>query len=61
MARRSLIVKQQSYQRFSARRYTRCLACGRPRSILRKFMLCRICFRHLAHQGLIPGVKKTSW
>lgn len=60
MARKALVVKQQKYQRFSTRYYTRCSRCGRARSIFRKFMLCRICFRLLAHQGLIPGVKKTS-
>jgi small subunit ribosomal protein S14 len=39
----------------------RCRLCGRPRAIYRKFGLCRICFRSMASQGLIPGVKKASW
>jgi small subunit ribosomal protein S14 len=39
----------------------RCRLCGRPRAVYRKFGLCRICFRNLASEGLIPGVKKASW
>jgi ribosomal protein S14 len=39
----------------------RCRTCGRARGVYRKFGLCRICFRNMAHQGLIPGVKKASW
>jgi ribosomal protein S14 len=39
----------------------RCRMCGRPRAIYRKFGLCRICFRDMASQGLIPGVRKASW
>lgn len=60
MAKRALIIKQKKYNRFKVRNYTRCLRCGRPRSVLRKYLLCRICFRSLAHLGFIPGVKKTS-
>ena len=45
----------------SSRAYTRCERCGRPRGYLRKFKLCRICFRELALQGQIPGVVKSSW
>ncbi len=47
--------------KFSTRRKNRCRLCGRPRGYLRDFELCRICFRLLAWQGLIPGVKKASW
>jgi small subunit ribosomal protein S14 len=39
----------------------RCKLCGRPRAVYRKFGVCRICFRDLASNGLIPGVKKASW
>lgn len=61
MAKKSLIVKQQREPKFSVRRYNRCSICGRPRGYMRKFGICRICFRELAHQGQIPGVKKASW
>ena len=44
-----------------ARAYNRCKICGRPHAYLRKFGICRICFRELAHDGQIPGVKKASW
>ena len=39
----------------------RCKLCGRPRAVYRKFGICRICFRNLAADGMIPGVKKASW
>jgi small subunit ribosomal protein S14 len=61
VAKKSLIAKQQRPQRFSTRQYTRCRKCGRPRAVYRKFGLCRICLRTLAHQGLIPGMTKSSW
>lgn len=61
MAKKSLIVKQKKHQKFSVRAYTRCERCGRPRAILRKFGICRLCFRDLAYKGAIPGVKKASW
>ena len=61
MARKSLIVKNKRKAKFSVREYTRCKRCGRPHGVLRKFGLCRICFRELANQGEIPGVKKSSW
>lgn len=61
MARKALIVKSQKPAKFSTRQYTRCLQCGRPRAVLREFKLCRICFRHYANRGEIPGVKKASW
>lgn len=61
MAKKSLIAKSQRTPKFSSRAYTRCNRCGRPRGYLRKFKLCRICFRELALQGQIPGVIKSSW
>jgi small subunit ribosomal protein S14 len=61
MTRKSLMVKSQRRPKFSARRYNRCPICGRPRGYLRKFKMCRICFRNLALEGKIPGVIKASW
>ena len=61
MARKSMIVKANRKQKYKVREYTRCKRCGRPHGVLRKFGLCRICFRELANQGKIPGVKKSSW
>jgi len=61
MAKKSMINKSQKTPKFSTREYTRCERCGRPHSVLRKYKLCRICFRELAYAGQIPGVKKASW
>jgi small subunit ribosomal protein S14 len=61
VAKKSLRIKQQRPQRFRVRSYTRCNRCGRPRAVFRKFGLCRICLRDLAHQGVIPGMTKSSW
>ena len=61
MAKTSLIVKQQQTPKFKVRAYTRCRKCGRPKSVYRKFGLCRICLRDMAHAGEIPGVTKASW
>ena len=61
MAKKSMIIKQQRPAKFSTRAYTRCNICGRPHSVLRKYGLCRICFRELASEGKIPGVVKASW
>jgi small subunit ribosomal protein S14 len=61
VAKTSLRIKQQRPQKFKVRNYTRCNRCGRPRSVFRKFGLCRICLRELAHQGVIPGMTKSSW
>ncbi|HXK62186.1 MAG TPA: type Z 30S ribosomal protein S14 [Acidobacteriota bacterium] len=61
MAKKSLIEKAKKTPKFSSRRYSRCKRCGRPRGYLRKFELCRICFRELALRGEIPGVIKASW
>ena len=61
MAKKSLVVKQQRQPKFKVRAYTRCNRCGRPHGVMRKFGLCRICFRELANEGQIPGVRKSSW
>jgi len=61
MAKKSLLVKAQRPSKYAVRAYTRCGRCGRPHAVLRKFELCRICFRELAYLGQIPGVKKASW
>jgi len=61
MARKSLVAKQRKKPKFSTRAYTRCQRCGRPRGYLKKFQLCRVCFRQLALRGEIPGVIKASW
>lgn len=61
MAKKSLIAKQRRKPKFRVRRYSRCQRCGRSRGYLRKFELCRICFRELALAGEIPGVTKSSW
>jgi small subunit ribosomal protein S14 len=61
MAKTSLVVKAGRKQRFPTREYHRCSRCGRPRAYYRKFGVCRICLRELAHQGVIPGLTKASW
>jgi len=61
MAKKALIEKQEARQKFRVREYTRCRRCGRSRAVFRKFMLCRICLRELAHAGEVPGVTKSSW
>ena len=61
MAKKSKIVSWQKGSKFKARNYTRCERCGRPHGVLRKFGLCRICFRELAYKGQINRVKKSSW
>ena len=61
MAKKCLVVKQRRTPKFKVRGYHRCQRCGRPRGYIRKFSLCRICFRELANQGIIPGVVKSSW
>ena len=61
MAKKSLIAKAKREPKFGVRAYTRCSRCGRPRAVLRKFQLCRICFREQALNGEIPGVTKASW
>ena len=61
MAKKSLIAKAARPSKFKTRQYTRCNKCGRPRAVFKKFGLCRICLRELAHQGSIPGMTKSSW
>ena len=61
MAKLSMKLKQKAEPKFSTRAYTRCRLCGRPHSVLRKYGVCRICFRELAYAGQIPGVHKASW
>ncbi|RLB19587.1 MAG: type Z 30S ribosomal protein S14 [Deltaproteobacteria bacterium] len=61
MARKALIIKAKREPKFSTRRYNRCPICGRSRAFLRKFGICRICFRTMASSGQIPGVIKSSW
>ncbi|MFP4027087.1 MAG: type Z 30S ribosomal protein S14 [Candidatus Brocadiia bacterium] len=61
MARKSKVVKAEKEPKFSTRHNNRCKLCGRVRAYMRKFKVCRICFRELASQGKIPGVRKASW
>jgi small subunit ribosomal protein S14 len=61
MAKTSMIVKSQRKPRFKVQRHNRCSVCGRPRAYMRKFGLCRICFREMSHAGEIPGITKASW
>jgi small subunit ribosomal protein S14 len=61
MAKKAMVVKQQRTSKFGVREYNRCQICGRPRSYMRKFGICRICFRQMAHRGEIPGITKASW
>ncbi len=61
MASKAQKIKALSTPKYSTRRKIRCRLCGRPRAVYRKFGICRICFRKLADEGLIPGVRKASW
>ena len=61
MAKTSMKIKQARAPKFSTRAYPRCRLCGRPHSVLRKYVLCRIGFRQLAYKCQIPGVRKASW
>lgn len=61
MAKKSIIAKAKREQKFDVRKYNRCPICGRPRAFIRKFGICRICFRKLALNGEITGVTKSSW
>jgi small subunit ribosomal protein S14 len=61
VAKKTLRVKAARPATIKVRNYTRCNRCGRPRAVFRKFGLCRICLRELAHQGVIPGMTKSSW
>jgi len=61
MAKKSKIAKSKRPAKYKVQAHNRCRLCGRPRGYMRKFGLCRICFRKLALVGQIPGVKKSSW
>ncbi|NLI70570.1 MAG: type Z 30S ribosomal protein S14 [Firmicutes bacterium] len=61
MAKKSLIASAKRKPKYAVRAYNRCQICGRPRAYLRKFGMCRLCFRKLANEGKIPGVRKASW
>ena len=61
MAKKSKIVAQQRPAKYATREHSRCRRCGRPRAVYRRFGLCRICLRELAHTGNIPGMTKSSW
>lgn len=61
MAKKAQVIRSKKKPKFRSRRDDRCLRCGRARGTLRKFKVCRICFRELAHRGEIPGVTKASW
>lgn len=61
MAKTSVEARAQKTPKFLSRIVRRCFRCGRKRSYMRDFGLCRICFRELANEGKIPGVKKSSW
>ncbi|MDD3631155.1 MAG: type Z 30S ribosomal protein S14 [Atribacterota bacterium] len=61
MAKKALVVKARREQKYKVREYNRCNICGRPRGFLRKFGICRICFRKMALNGELPGIKKSSW
>jgi len=61
VAKKSMIAKAKRPQKYKVRAYNRCNICGRPRAYMRKFGICRICFRMLAYRGEIPGLRKASW
>lgn len=61
MAKTSMIIKAKRPPKFKVRAHNRCNLCGRPHAYMRKFGICRVCFRELAYKGEIPGVRKASW
>jgi small subunit ribosomal protein S14 len=61
MSRTALEVKARRKPKFKVRKYNRCPICGRPRAFMRRFGICRICFRNMALDGKLPGVRKSSW
>jgi small subunit ribosomal protein S14 len=61
MARQALVERSKKEPKFGVRARNRCQRCGRPRGYLRKFGICRICFREMSLRGEIPGVRKSSW
>lgn len=56
-----MIAKANRKPKFKVRAYTRCKICGRPKSVYKDFGICRVCFRKMASEGLLPGVRKASW
>ena len=61
MAKTSVVARAKRKPKYSTRIVRRCFRCGRKHGFLRDFDLCRICFRELANEGLLPGIKKSSW
>jgi len=61
MAKLSKIIKSKRPPKYKVQQHNRCQLCGRPRAYMRRFGLCRICFRELAVTGVIPGIRKSSW
>ncbi len=61
MSTKAQALKSKRTPKFDTRTTRRCQLCGRPRAVYRKFKVCRICLRQLAHEGKIPGLKKASW
>jgi len=61
MATKAQFAKSKKVPKFSSRKVRRCELCGRPRAVYQKFKICRICFRNLCLNGLVPGAKKASW
>jgi small subunit ribosomal protein S14 len=61
MAKTSVIARAAKKQKFSTRQKNRCFRCGRGNGFMRDFGICRICFRELANEGMLPGVRKSSW
>ncbi|NLZ70818.1 MAG: type Z 30S ribosomal protein S14 [Clostridiaceae bacterium] len=61
MAKKSQVIRAKREPKYSTRQRNRCSLCGRPRAYIRKYGICRICFRELAYKGQIPGLRKASW
>ncbi|MDD2213436.1 type Z 30S ribosomal protein S14 [Oscillospiraceae bacterium HV4-5-C5C] len=61
MAKTSMKIKASREPKYSTRAHNRCKICGRPHAYIRKYGICRLCFRELAYKGQIPGIKKASW
>jgi small subunit ribosomal protein S14 len=61
VAKKSKIAQQKRGMKYGVQNYTRCDRCGRPRAVFKRFRLCRVCFREMAHRGELPGIKKASW
>jgi len=61
MAKKSVVARSKKAPKFKSRVVRRCFKCGRARGYMREFDLCRICFRELANEGKIPGIRKSSW